>query len=344
MIIKGETKASSHSASISFDEALIRRASDGTINLPITITRSASGIEKWYFSTQLVKTFYNLPTENTAESEVLKFAAADGWTTEFKGELDMISLWNKELSLAEVTELISKYDPTNHSAYAECAVNVWPIGEDLISSNGSGTIIYDIKDNLHGSTINMTRDNFIVVDLTEFDAIDIATYPTLTNIVLNATDASPLANATIKLTGANDSFTTTTDTNGSFTFSNIPMRSYTLEVSLEGYVSYSTTFDADATNAISLSPETEGAGLNDLRFVLSWNELPRDMDIFFKIFDAESNLLSTIYFNNRSYVEGEFEVNLDNDETRGYGPETITVSKLPEKLHSASIHLQLFPR
>ena len=90
----------------------------------------------------------------------------------------------------------------------------------------------------------MTSDNFKLVDLTEYNAINIAEYPLLTNVVLNATDATPLANASVKLISVSDTYTTTTDSNGSFTFSNTPIRSYTIEVSAEGFVTYSTSFDA----------------------------------------------------------------------------------------------------
>ena len=178
----------------------------------------------------------------------------------------MISLWNKELSLAEVTELISEYNPVNHSAYADSAVNVWPLGEDLITSNASGTE-YEIKNNFYTAlvTTNMTSDNFKLVDLTEYNSINIreSTF-ILTNVVLNATDATPLANASVKLISVSDTYTTTTDSNGSFTFSNTPIRSYTIEVSAEGFVTYSTSFDAESTSSISLSPETVGADLKRL--------------------------------------------------------------------------------
>ena len=176
----------------------------------------------------------------------------------------------------------------------------------------------------------MTSDNFKLVDLTEYNAINIAEYPLLTNVVLNATDATPLANASVKLISVSDTYTTTTDSNGSFTFSNTPIRSYTIEVSAEGFVTYSTSFDAESTSSISLSPETVGADSNDFRFVLTWNETPADMDFFFFIHDADGNLLDTINYNDKSYIDGDFEVTLDNDEVNGYGPETITVTNLPE--------------
>jgi hypothetical protein len=315
--IKGEANASSHSATIDFSEALIQSTSDGTINLPLTITRSALGVEKWYFSTQLVKTFYNLPTSDTAQNQAIQFGSADGSPAEFRGELDMISLWNKELSLAEVTELISEYSPLTHSAYESSASNIWPLGEDIISSNSSGSVVYEIKNGLNASATNMSSDNFKLVDLSEFNALNVAEYPIITNTVLNATDVSALANATVKLISADATYTTTSDAGGNFSFSNTPMRSYTIEVSLEGFVTYATTFDSEATNTISLSPETIGADANDFRIVLTWNATSVDTNLALFINDGDNSSLATIYYANTSYSDGDFTVQMDR-EKNGY--------------------------
>ena len=242
----------------------------------------------------------------------------------------MISFWSKELSLTEITELVTEYYPHDHSAYEDSALHVWPLGEDLISSNVTGSIIHDMKSNVHGSSYNMDSSNFVTIDLSAFNALTTASYPTLTSTILNATDATPIASATVKLIGAEATFTATTDTSGTFTFSDVPAKAYTLEVSASGFVTYTTSFNAEATNSISLSPLTEESESGNFRFILSWNELPTDMDIHCFIHDDSGNLIDSINYANTSYSNGEFTVNLDNDERSGYGPETITVNALPE--------------
>jgi hypothetical protein len=54
------------------------------------------------------------------------------------------------------------------------------------------------------------------------------------------------------------------------------------------------------------------------------------MDVHCIIYDNNSAIVKTINYNAPTYTQGDFTGSLDNDETRGYGPETITLDTLPE--------------
>ena len=328
--IKGEDGESAHTHTVSFDDAILARTDDGTINLPVTITRSANGVEKWYLSNQLVKTFYGLSTESSSEDQPIKIGCSDAATNEFRGTLDMVSIWNKELSLSEVTELITEYNPEDHSNYEDHAISVWPLGEDIGEGNTAGETVFDIKNGLHGNTENMEASNFAPVDLEAYDALPIDNYTEVTLTIVDATDAIPINNAVIYLIGADDTYETSTDEFGTFSLSDIPVRPYTLNIVADGYVEYATTFNPQASNNISLSPESSGDVTNNFRLVLSWNELPQDMDIHCLIYDDSDNFFAFINYNQEEYVSGSFNGSLDNDETGGFGPETITLTELPE--------------
>ena len=328
--IKGEDGQTAHTHTISFDDAIIARTDDGTVNLPVTITRSANGVEKWYLSNQLVKTFYGLSTDASSENQPIKIGCSDNATNQFTGTLDMVSIWNKELSLSEVTELITEYNPEDHSIYEEHAISVWPLGEDIAEGNTNGETVYDIKNGLHGNTENMQASNFAPVDLEAYNALPVDNYTEVTLTIVDATDAVPINNATIYLISAEDTYQTLTDEFGTFSLNDIPIRPYTLKIIADGYVEYSTTFDPQASNNISLSPESGGEVTNNFRLVLSWNELPQDMDIHCLIYDDSDNFYTFINYNQEEYVSGSFNGSLDNDETGGFGPETITLTELPE--------------
>jgi len=81
-----------------------------------------------------------------------------GGTQWFKGNLDQISIWNKELSQAEVTEVLNSGLPgdlTQHSAYANL-VAWWKMGEGDSIPN-----VYDSEGSNDGTASNMDSGNIV---------------------------------------------------------------------------------------------------------------------------------------------------------------------------------------
>jgi len=96
---------------------------------------------------------------------------------------------------------------------------------------------------------------------------------------------------------------------------NIPMM-----VSKSGYSTIKTHLKVAATTILNkrmlLSPSLAG---NSMRFILQWNEKPRDLDLH-----LEGNGFHVSYRNMRAGGEAK----LDQDAQNGFGPETITVHNI----------------
>ena len=90
---------------------------------------------------------------SSSEAEPIIIGAAAGQSAAFK--LTLVSLWEKELTMKEVVELVTEYDPREHSVYTTHAVSVWPLGEDLaVDDNDTGATVYDIRSGF--STLNLS--------------------------------------------------------------------------------------------------------------------------------------------------------------------------------------------
>jgi len=117
---------------------------------------------------------------------------------------------------------------------------------------------------------------------------------------------------------------------------------YTVVITANGYYSttYNYTFSSENGDNISqdfaLAPRSDTSDTNNtvLRAVLTWGEMPSDLDSHLVALDTETNTtLWHVYFDHRNaYVNENNETvrvaNLDVDDTSSYGPETITLSEM----------------
>lgn len=74
-----------------------------------------------------------------------------------------------------------------------------------------------------------------------------------------------------------------------------------------------------------------------IRAVLRWSKHPRDLDshIFCKG-ETEHDHKIKVFYQNKTFTHGDCTISLDRDVTNGYGPETVTITKidqLPEDVH-----------
>lgn len=93
-----------------------------------------------------------------------------------------------------------------------------------------------------------------------------------------------------------------------------------LKISKEGYVTVHTDLIVAAGTVLNrrmlLSPTLSGQGM---RFILQWNDEPRDLDL---------HLEGDGYHISYRDMKSSSQARLDQDETDGYGPETITISSV----------------
>ncbi len=182
---------------------------------------------------------------------------------------------------------------------------------------------------------------------------------TLTGMVTDAINGNPIANALVSIAGLTDY----TDASGNYTINNIPAGvlnanftatpttgsaplpvqftdlssegSHTVTCSATGYTNYSNdgvVIPAGGTLElqISLSP-TLASG--QYRFVLTWGELPEDLDSHLKTPVIEGTAYH-IYWDNQGSATSPPYAILDIDDVTSYGPETTTIYDLqPGEYH-----------
>lgn len=110
---------------------------------------------------------------------------------------------------------------------------------------------------------------------------------------------------------------------------------YTILAKAEDYISNSTnitiTGNACVQADVTLSPEESEIvdTNNNLRFVLTWGETPRDLDShLFGPATTGNGTFHTYYSSKDYYHNNERIANLDLDDTTSYGPETTTIYKM----------------
>ncbi len=157
---------------------------------------------------------------------------------------------------------------------------------------------------------------------------------TIDGSVRSATTGDAINGATVELRvgAANVSgaplATTTTNSDGGYSFAFRPTGTYTIRVVQPGFAALSVTVvltGASATApAVFLSPASGGA---IWRFVLSWGATPSDLDAHLTGPIPNSSSRFHVYFaDDGSLVAVPFAL-LDIDATNGFGPETISMSQ-----------------
>ncbi|MGB7211592.1 MAG: carboxypeptidase regulatory-like domain-containing protein [Gemmatimonadales bacterium] len=117
--------------------------------------------------------------------------------------------------------------------------------------------------------------------------------------------------------------TTTIDSTGTYTFSNLAAGTYTLEATAAGYVAgdRSTVVLGDVTNysqGVVLS-----MGGPQFRAVLTWGGNPSDLDLH-AVVKTSLGAYDSVYYGATGDTDSVGTA-LDHDEQQGYGPETITI-------------------
>jgi uncharacterized protein YfaP (DUF2135 family) len=152
---------------------------------------------------------------------------------------------------------------------------------------------------------------------------------TLTGQVTDASNAAPIAGALVTVQGTGQS--DTTDASGNYTILNVPAGSRTVTASAAGYISstQTTTVSDGGTTTLNFALSPAPTGTGEIRAVLSWGAIPRDLDLH-----VSGPLASPgsgrfhVYFAHSAQVDGSGDpyCQLDVDDTNGNGPETQTIT------------------
>jgi hypothetical protein len=168
----------------------------------------------------------------------------------------------------------------------------------------------------------------------------------INGLVRNATNLIAISGVNIVLRfGVNDPTkdiiaTTTSASNGSFTFSNIPSGTYTAYFSKTGYISDYLVIPVLGNNigsslTMNLSPDIRTT--SGYRIILTWGADPRDIDSHLFTPTINGNKYH-IYWNNKGDLTRIPYANLDVDDRYSYGPETITIVQTFSGTYYYSVH------
>ncbi len=142
--------------------------------------------------------------------------------------------------------------------------------------------------------------------------------------VVNAVDGEALSDVNISITDyMRESRIFTTDEKGIFLF-DVEIGEYTLGFSKEGFIGTTiyARMGADETPReviCAMSPE-----IKEFRIILTWGSIPKDLDAHLSGPDPDGGNFH-IWYRNKILIAGKNF--LDRDDTKRYGPETITIYK-----------------
>ena len=235
---------------------------------------------------------------------------------------------------------IRVYTTGTNEARLLCAAATDHNGAFELANLSSGTVTLHVEaaghiglvttETLVAGTVNYT-DLFLLIPAVTGEASPNSFYATVTNAI----NGEGVPGAEVRLRrGWNNtsgrlvtSDAIITDYSGSLYVQGLDFGYYTAEIQAEGFV---TSFhnvsivpeQFDTEWNLSISPRLSAG---ETRIVLTWGELPYDLDSHlyndnFHMFFGEPDY----------YQNGEHIANLDLDDTDSYGPETITIYRLSE--------------
>lgn len=168
----------------------------------------------------------------------------------------------------------------------------------------------------------------------------------ISGLIVDATTGDSVAGALVQLHRGADSpagvamQTVTTDDNGFYQFSDVAAGDYTVSAVLDGYVSNNANVSvfSDAVSNVDVALSSI-LGANEMRVVLTWGEIPADLDAHLTGPDDSGGRFH-IYFSNQQYCDstGSLVAELDHDVTTSYGPETVTSFSENAGTYRYSVH------
>lgn len=122
-------------------------------------------------------------------------------------------------------------------------------------------------------------------------------------------------------------FSTTTNSSGRYTISDIPIGYYTVEATSDDYVTTHANIlvldDGDLVDFdFAMTPHIP---VGTARIILNWGASPSDLDSHLVGRTPAGGTFNVYYSDQKYHYNGTEMANLDHDDTSSYGPETITI-------------------
>ena len=161
----------------------------------------------------------------------------------------------------------------------------------------------------------------------------------ITGTVTDASTGLPLAGAFVTIVGAN--LTASTAADGTFTFLCAPAGAQQLSTQMTGYGTRTDNVTVPSAGtvdvAIALNPVSSCASVGEVKIVLTWGDIPSDLDSHLSGPDIETP--GGTRFHLAYYATDPVSyASLDVDDTSSFGPETVTVGRVPAGFVAGDYH------
>jgi len=201
--------------------------------------------------------------------------------------------------------------------------------KQILLENTCYTAASAVDSPMPGYEYDMVNAYLAVQAAIEFERVE--TFAEIT--VKDAQTGSVLPGASVVITegvaeGGPNVGTFTTDAQGIVMIA-LDSGDYHLTITKDGFISSSgsMTLQPDVTNRSTWALSRE-LGENEFRIVLTWGSSPNDLDSHLLGYYPGTSDTFRVYYNSK--VAGSY-ANLDVDDTSSYGPETTTISGLPDR-------------
>jgi hypothetical protein len=203
-------------------------------------------------------------------------------------------------------------------ANSPALVNLWFTALTAGTTDLTLTSFWMLDD--HGAIAELANPSFIAEGQT-ISIQQVSGYGTIMGSVSNAFSSEPLDSVDIGITGPTQR-SARTNSDGAFSFAELPYGAYTVVASKSGYIQATRTVQLlEPTVSVDL-PLTPLPDSNQYRAVLTWGQDPHDLDLHLWTLQTE------VYFSHKGSLEETPYAFLDVDDLDGYGPETITIGTL----------------
>lgn len=308
------------------------KVTDGKITLPDASTSSGTYITATYLHT-------DGKTYSTTFRVLISGSVIEGKVSAYGADASTQELENATVKLYSGTNLTTPMTTIKTDESGKFSFNV---------SKGNYTLVIS-ADGYRTLTSNQTvgddeikyTEHILLMDNNQ------SGFGSAGGIVSNALDGKGLSNVTIKLrsnwnnaSGEYYDFRTTTNSSGRYTIEDVPVGYYTVEASLNGYVTGYTNIivlsDAERTDFdFTITPTLNE---DEIRIVLTWGSSPSDLDSHL-IGRTPSDGTFNVYYSDKVYrYDGVEMANLDVDDTSSYGPETITILENIYGTYTYAVH------
>ena len=209
------------------------------------------------------------------------------------------------------------------------------------SVNVTGRKAGYVSSQLLGAIVNRGGTQLETIELVR----ESATPGRIFGVVRNALDGNPVSGADVLLTRGQGPFSTesagatVSDAGGGYSFPNLAVGTYTASAGATGFRNSRRTAITVASGStvaqdIVISP---GSG-DDIRIVLTWGGVPADLDAHLTGPNPSDPGRFHVSFVNRLDARATPFAGLDRDDRDGFGPETVTITRLSTGVYRYSVH------